>query len=347
MRFIPYIGSKRKLANYVLQSIGNENKVLDLFSGSGVISYHLKSNGVIVHANDMAPYSYHINKTYLELNDDPILESIFKSINALRLPDTEYFAKYYSQNTEAIKERFYYTRENGLFIDAVLEKIWAGEFVPIRSIVLCDLLYQMTTHANTSGIFKSFHKKIAGGERHIGVRGRVYKSNKKKISSLIQLEKPIFPNGPKGKAFQFEAEDFFNKVDDFYDAIYLDPPYNLHQYSGNYHLLEQACRPLEERYIPTEDQTSGIEPTLYKSPYCSKKRFYKTFCSLFDKIKGRTKNVIVSYNSKGYMSQERMEELMKEKFGNVSVTVLDYINYSGGFKQSTVPVKELIFKSCM
>jgi adenine-specific DNA methylase len=48
MRFLPYIGSKRKLVNYVLESIGDSNKVLDLFSGSGVVAYHLKNKGKIV-----------------------------------------------------------------------------------------------------------------------------------------------------------------------------------------------------------------------------------------------------------------------------------------------------------
>ena len=345
MRFLPYIGSKRKLASHVLEAIGTQTKVLDLFSGSGVIAYNLRNQGATVHANDVASYSYHINQTYLETDDSPVLESIFKSLNQCRIPMRPYFSKYYSENSEASRQRLYFTQDNGLFIDAVLEKIWEGELIPVRSLVLCELLYQMTRHANTSGIFKSFHKQIAGGERTEGVRGRVYKSNKKKISSLIQLEKPILPNGPKGKAFQYEAEEFFTKVDDFYDAIYLDPPYNIHQYSGNYHLLEQACRPFEERYIPTDDQISGIQPDLYKSPFCLKKKFYNVFLRLFNTVKSRTKNVIVSYNSKGYMKPEQMTELMRKIFGNVKVTEIDYINYSGGIKQSQTPVKELIFNS--
>lgn len=344
MRFLPYIGSKRKLAQHVLNAIGHQNKVLDLFSGSGVIAYHLRNQGSIVHANDIAPYSYHINKTYLSC-EEPLPENIFKNLNLCQLPNREYFAKYYSENPNATKQRLYFTRQNGLFIDAVLEKIWEGEFISFRSIVLCDLLYQMTRHANTSGVFKSFHKKIAGGERTEGVRGRVYKSNKKKISTLIQLEKPVLPEGPTGKAFQYEAEEFFNKVEDFYDAIYIDPPYNIHQYSGNYHILEQACKPFEERYIPADNQMGGIQPDLFKSTFCLKKKFYNTFRSLFLRIKERTKNVIVSYNSKGYMKINQMTSLMEEIFGNVFVTEIDYFNYSGGIKQSKVPVKELIFKS--
>lgn len=342
MRFIPYLGNKRKLIPQILETIGPKDRVLDLFSGSGVVAYHLRQQGSIVHANDVAPYSYHINKTYLEYVASEIPD--ITDLNQVDQPEQPYFSKYYSENPDADRERLFYTRENGIFIDAVLEKIW--DDYPPRSVALCDLLYKMATHANTSGVFKSFHKKIAGNTRTTGVHKYVYACNKKRITTPIQLENPIPPEGPKGKAFQYEAEEFFDKVDDNYDAIYIDPPYNIHQYSGNYHLLEQACRPFKNRYVPEDKQVGGIDPDLYKSSYCYKDRFLNTFASLFRKLKDRTEWVIVSYNSKGYMSRNMMMTLMDDTFGNVAVTECDYHNYRGGIKQAKEPVKELLFKSC-
>jgi len=335
MRFIPYLGNKRKLIKPILETIGAQELVCDLFSGSGVVAYHLRQQGSQVHANDMASYSYHINKTYLEHNEVPDISDL----NQVGEPKERFFSKYYSPPSK----RLFFTEKNGIFIDAVLEKIWGN--YPYRSVALCELIYRMSTHANTSGMFKSFHKKIAGNARNEGVYKYVYASNKKRITTHIQLENPILPNGPQGKAFQHEAEEFFNKTDTFYNAIYIDPPYNIHQYSGNYHLLEQACRPFKERYTPKDKQVSGIDPNLFKSPYCYKQKFFKTFTSLFNKIKDRTNAVVVSYNSRGYMSPEAMVKLMEEVFGNVVVTECDYINYRGGIKQAKEPVKELIFKS--
>jgi adenine-specific DNA-methyltransferase len=344
MRFLPYLGNKRKLIDPVLEALGSGNKMLDLFSGSGVVAYHLKENGITVHANDIAPYSYFINQTYLELTDDvKSMTGIIAAFNTLEAPKREYyFSQYYSENPDATKERLYYTRENGLFIDAVLERLWSVEWSrPVRSVVLCDLLYKMTTHANTSGIFKSYHKQIAGGKRSEGVHGRVYKSNHKKISSKIVLETPMCPNGPVGKAFQYDASEFFEKVDDCYDVVYIDPPYNAHQYSANYHLLEQACRPFNKRYVPKDNQKGGIQPDLYKSPYCSKKKYYETFRSLFDIIKERTKKIVVSYNGNGFMTKENMVKLLEE-IGSVSITEIEYFNYRGG-KQGKPRVSEYLF----
>jgi adenine-specific DNA-methyltransferase len=289
MRFLPYLGNKRKLIPQILETIGSQERVLDLFSGSGVVAYHLRQQGSVVHANDIAPYSYHINKTYLEYEETP---PNITDLNQADQPEVPYFSKYYSENPGASRERLFYTRENGIFIDAALERIW-GDY-PHRSVALCDLLYKMATHANTSGMFKSFHKKIAGNTRTTGVHKHVYACNKKRITTRIQLENPVLPKGPIGKAFQYEAEEFFDKTNECYDAIYIDPPYNTHQYSGNYHLLEQACRPVKTRYIPKDKQTSGIEPSLYKSPYCYKDRFLHTFASLFRKMRDRAKVVVVS-----------------------------------------------------
>jgi len=346
MRFIPYLGNKRKLIEPILEAIGPQSKVLDLFSGSGVVSYHLRTQGVIVHANDTASYSYHINKTYLEEIYEPIfLQDYIAVLNEQweihQNSNEPYFSKYYSENPNASKERIYYTYRNGAFIDFILENIWNGCTV-WRSPILCELLYRMCSHANTSGIFKSWHKKIAGEKRFEGVHKRVYKSNHKRITTPIKLEMPITPKGPEGKAFQYDAIEFFDKVNDNYDAIYIDPPYNTHQYSANYHLLEQACRPLKDRYVPTDNQESGIQPDLYKSPYCSKKKFHKTFIALFDKIKDKTNRLVVSYNSKGFLSPKDIENLLQKRFNEVSVKKINYFNYRGG-RAAKEPVHELLF----
>lgn len=338
MRFIKYIGSKRKLINHVLEAIGKPNKVLDLFSGSGVVAYNLRKQGAIVHANDISSYSYHINKTYLELDEIP--DDIFTQLNCCNNPNVEYFAKYYSQNTNASKERLFFTRENGLIIDSVSEIALKSEY---RSPILCELIYRMSICSNTSGLFKSFHKNIGGKERSDGSAKQKQDYAKRQVLARIKLEKPIIPIGPKGKSFQYEANEFFDKVEDDYDVAYLDPPYNIHQYSGCYHLLEQVCRPVGERYIPNDNQISGIQPDLYKSAYCNSKKCFSAFSDLIDKISKKVKKIVISYNSNGYISKDNMIDLLNKKFNNVLIKEIKYCNFTGGPKQSSAPVTEFIF----
>jgi len=75
---IPYVGSKRRLVRWIMESIPQDAKtVFDAFSGSGAVAYALKKSGHRVIANDRLRYCHHIARAIIEndtvrLTDDEI-----------------------------------------------------------------------------------------------------------------------------------------------------------------------------------------------------------------------------------------------------------------------------------
>ncbi len=351
MKFLTYLGNKRKLITHIvdlIQELPGEGPVLDLFSGSGVVSWHLRKAGCTVHANDIGPYTYPINQAHLAYSPSslsarfPDLDGELARLNGLTEPKNgkEYFSKYYSENLAASYERLFYTRRNGLFIDAVLGEIHSPGYDPdMRDIVLSDLLFKMGKHVNTNGHFKTFHKAFGGlTNRH----------DVERITTPIVLERPEVLSEPIGKSFCLDANEFVSKIDTVYKCAYLDPPYNQHQYSANYHLLEAACLPLDKRYVPRDTQVSGIDPSLYKSPYCSKQKCMAAFSGLVTGLQRVCNSLVISYNSKGFISMDSMRSFLESK-GDVEVKSLDNLYRIGTRKSGTAKkperdVREYLFR---
>ncbi len=177
----------------------------------------------------------------------------------------------------------------------------------------------MSNHVNTCGVFKGFYKTFGGTESD--ALGR--------IQAKITIDIPQFLNGPTGKSYRHDACKFFDEVKDTYDLMYLDPPYNQHQYSANYHLLEYACLPFCDRYVPNDDQISGINPVLYKSPYCSKRKCFAELDRLMNLCSRRSTTVVISYSENGHINKDDMKNLLMQ-YGLVKVHSINYVNFRGG-----------------
>ena len=173
---ITYLGNKRKLLKFINEQISyiiendeklstrnkKDIKILDIFSGSGIVSRCLKQAGYTVFSNDLEIYSKAINDTFISTNEEDLID-IFKNIpNSLRkfykennidfkdsfesdnylnpinilnsvrdlgsVQSKPYFSIYYApkdtKNPNFDSERLFYTQENARFIDSVLEVIF-------------------------------------------------------------------------------------------------------------------------------------------------------------------------------------------------------------------------------
>ena len=347
MKFITYLGNKRRLVDRICNIVSdniNSGKVLDLFSGSGVVAYHLRQHGYEVWANDIANYSFFINKTYIEMTEKllhdqyPDLNNYINYLNSLSQPKHNFFfSKYYSENNNG-QSRLFYTKENGLIIDAILEEIWMQPDTNLRAIILCNLIYKMSKHTNTCGVFKAYYKKFGG--RNADALDRITKK--------INIERPKLPTGPRGKSIQKDALILFQDASlPKFDAIYCDPPYNQHQYSANYHLLEQACKSPEDRYIPRKNQISGIQPDLYKSSFCSKRKHIESLSQTIKWCAASTNLILLSYNSTSFITTQQIQNILKP-YGRVAKEEINYSTFRGGMarpqaKKPSSRLKEYIF----
>ena len=329
---ITYIGNKRKLLieiSDVVDDILEDNEsfstCLDAFSGSGIVSRLLRLKGFTVYANDLEDYTLPINRAFLTSTSDPLTPADYALLNSITTTTSPYFSKHYApkntQNPDLINERLFYSRENAVFIDGVLETIqqWPQNK---KDAVLANLLYKMSKNINTSGVMKGFYNGFGGpkGQNLGRILGQIL------IDPINYVDKPV------GGVFQSKAEELYSKTKcPAVDIAYLDPPYNGHQYSSNYHLLNSAVK--YDFYNPglTTDKKSkvGIRRDHNRSEFCYKDRAKSSFEALFNNL--QAKYLIISYNNEGLLSINEIKDLLTPKSSEIKVLSKDHKKFAGGY----------------
>lgn len=337
------IGSNRRISTFA-----------DLFSGSGAVSRLARSRGYTVLANDVEDYAYVATAAYLETrageldslfaDHGGVRESI-STLNAIgeaarsqkpprsdaeirrdRSAEGAYIAAHFApRETERANyrsERLFYTAENARFIDAVRNEIetwYPAEltFAPegrAKRLLIALLLYEASNHANTSGVFKAYHKGFGGHGRD--ALGR--------IMAPMQLEIPAGSEGPIGSAARGPALRAAGGISA--DIAYLDPPYATHQYGSNYFMLNSIVR--WDRPTPPAGR-AGIRPDWRRtrSPFCSRNSASEAFSELLEAIDAPV--VVTSYSSDGLLSPEALYDLLAAH-GRVELLATDYATYRGG-----------------
>ena len=365
-QLIAYLGNKRRLLPF-LQDVLSElrdsrrgvgtaaPRFLDPFAGSGAVSRLAKLMGFQVAANDWEPYTGVLNSAFLGIDAHALrrgelfggpggLRSLLADLNSLYhssvAPAQPYISRHFAPAaTEAADyrhERLFYTRENALFLDRVREALeerypavsagpaeWSRE-AREKSLLLALLILEASTHANTSGVFKAYHKGFGG---HSGdALGR--------ILARMELEYPLLVDGAAPVEIATgDAAAFLRERSG--EILYLDPPYNSHQYGSNYFMLNTLARwdrpPVsgERRPDGTLRYKAGIREDWRetRSAFCYRESAPRAFEELFDAADAR--HIVLSYNTEGIVPLTELLELM-EGYGRVQLYGQDYVKYRGG-----------------
>jgi len=288
------IGNKRKLVKYIddivrelsLKLSKNKLNILDGFAGSVVVSRQLSFYADNLYTNDLELYSYLMAKCYLETPSKRNIKRIIEHINtmnniALNGPYTSgIITKLYAPaDTNNIKsgERCFYTHENALIIDTLRKYINDNVEPLLQVYCLVPLLNKASIHANTSGVFKGFHKN-----NDIGCFGGKGKNALDRIMKTITLDIPIWNehNNFKPHCYNKDINILIDELPNNIDLIYLDPPYNQHPYGSNYFMLNIIATYEEPTQISA---VSGIPTNWNKSNYNYRDSAIKSMKELIDK----------------------------------------------------------------
>lgn len=312
-QLIPYIGNKRKLLPLIIDGLRetglHSGKFLDIFSGSTVIGRMAKEMGFQTYVNDWEPYAYQLNRCFVTLNKEPEFTALGGADRVFRLlndidPLEDWVTKYLcpddDDNPDLTRERLFFTRENGMLIDAMRcqiqdwsesGKIDSDEY----SYLIAPLLYSASYVSNTSGLFNAFHAGFGGGT----------KTGLNRIKSCIALQKPIlYDNKKQNVAFCQEATSLAHDLakDTELDVVYLDPPYNQHSYGSNYHVLNSIA--LWDKPELTETIERGNKSAIRKDWQESRRSNYNysksstgAYSELIDALHSRF--IVVSYSTEG------------------------------------------------
>ena len=350
-QIITYIGNKRALlsfigtaVNLVKEELGtDELDIMDIFSGSGIVSRYLKKDAKTLYVNDLEKYCETINECYLTNQSDlniqelkNIYDELVSHISEEMKPGfiSELYAPADDENIQP-GERVFYTTRNANYIDTARQLI---ETVPeeYKNYVLAPLLYESSVHTNTSGVFKGFYKNSKTGIGQYGGDGR---NALKRILSDINLPFPVFSNYDCDTVItRKDANELVREMDPV-DIVYMDPPYNQHPYGSNYFMLN-----LINDYKRPENisKVSGIPAEWNKSKYNKKQLSYDTMRDLCEHV--NAKYLLISFSDDGFISQEQMVNML-EKIGDVRVFDKTYNTFRGcrNLESRKIHVKELLY----
>lgn len=351
-QIITYLGNKRSLlgpigdaVEKVKRRLGKRKlRVLDCFSGSGIVSRYLKAHASHVISIDLELYAAIISKCYLtnrssvDLDDlQKIVTDLNRRVDTLDAPRGFIEDLYAPEDEMAITpdDRVFYTKSNARRLDNFRRML--DELSPeIRGLLLGPLLSKASVHSNTAGVFKGFYKNRNTG---VGQYGGSGSDALFRIKGEITLELPVLSNHESTyDVLQGDANELVSHWPQL-DLAYIDPPYNQHPYGSNYFMLN-----LLAQYQPPSDisAVSGIPHDWQRSGYNVRTRAPKLLEKLLSSID--RKFLLVSYNNEGFVAQDTLANILGS-LGKVSVVEIPYNTFRGSrnLRKRSIYVTESLF----
>jgi adenine-specific DNA-methyltransferase len=331
MNTLNYIGCKHTLFNSILsvcqENIADMNNktFMDLFAGTGTVGFNMTKYFNICNANDLEYYSYVINYALLKCNYTEKIQNIIDVCNGLKIVVEGLVYNNFSLNPNC--ERMFFTNENAKKTDTIrqyiqslleLKSITQGEFY----FLLASLLVSIDKVANTSCVYGAYLKE--------------FKQSAVKPLTLQPIHTKTEIN-QQNNVYNELAESLVKMDNQYYDVIYMDPPYNHRQYSANYSPLNYIA--LYDESIVLTGKTALIE-NYNKSDFCKKKEVNKAFSNLIGNAK--CNYLIVSYNNEGILDINEFKKILLSK-GLVKLYKIKYTKFKAQQKVDKKFVEEYIW----
>lgn len=308
-----YMGSKHSILPFLHKHLAPLpfRTALDGFSGSGAVSYLLKSMGKAVTANDFMTFSYHtaaaaVGNSHVRLSAD--------DVEALLAPNAD-AGDFITRTFEGL----YFTQEENAFLDNLTANIRA----------LHDVEKQHIAYAAVARA--CLRKRPRGIFTYTGVR---YQDGRRDLQLTLEQQfrdgvdifnAAVFDNG---QPCQAHNGDVYGLAGD-YGLVYLDPPYvsglSDNDYTRRYHFVEGLTRYWQGLDILEHTVTKKFKR--YPSPFDSKRTVYGAFERLFAQFQDSI--IAVSYSSNGIPSRDELRDLLQGFKRHVTVHEVDH-RYSHG-----------------
>jgi len=294
-----YMGSKHRLIPWLhalFQQIDFDT-VTDAFSGSGVVSYLLKSMGKEVHSNDSLHFPSVISKALIENNSVTITKDDLQLIFSYRAsnPQDKFIQTTYGD--------IFYTPDDLVFLD----DIWVGireMCSPLKQSVILAALLRSCIKRQPRGVFT-----VSGNAVGYQDGRRDLKLNLKEhlIEQVECYNAAVFSNGRRNKSHH---GDIFSLPNFTPDLVYMDPPYvprsDDNCYMKRYHFLEGLSCYWQGMEIMESSKVKKIRKPY--SPFGHRKDAMGAFDRLFRRFKNSIQ--VLSYSSNAYPDLDCLVEMM-------------------------------------
>lgn len=305
-----YLGNKRKLIDGIERVVvdikhrlGKDTlAVLDGFTGSTVVARMLAKHAHELHTNDIELYSYIAANCFLRKPTPEQQERVERHLARMNEiePSVEgvIASEYAPKVTSDIQptDRCFFTHENGMRLDTWRRYIEDHVEEEIRHWCMCPVLVEMSTHANTLGHFKAFMPS--------------FEACGKRVQDPFPIRTPVWcPYEPFVITHHESTNTLVKKFDEgAFDLVYFDPPYNEHEYSAFYFLLNVLA---ENKKPENVNARTGLPKTRFKSAYNKKASAIEAMTQLVRDTMRITKYMLVSYNDEGIIPKEDWDRILE------------------------------------
>jgi len=326
-----YMGAKSKLLPQLwdIASHFKFQSAIDLFSGSGIVGYMLKSQGKSVVSNDYMAMSHVFAKASIENNDVVLSKAKVEKLLQKSSDNDGFVAKTFAG--------LYFTDEENCLIDDLRLNIKTLKNPYERAIALSALI-RTCVKKRPRGIFTYVGHRYDDGRKDLRTS---FSDHFKDAVEIVNAS--VFDNGQASKARHGDAASVASKA----DLVYLDPPYysplSDNEYVRRYHFVEGLARDWEG--VEIQDHTLTKKFKSYPTPFSSRQGSIDAFSMLFKKFSDSI--LMVSYSSNSQPTLDEMVGLIAAHKRHVEVVAIDH-RYSFGNQGHKVDdnkngVKEYIF----
>lgn len=311
-----YMGSKFKLLPWLHATLDELpfQSVVDAFSGSGGVSYLLKTMGKQVHANDSLIFPSILTSATIANNATTLAE---KDLDLLL-----------SARAKGKKESFIQTTFAGIFYTAeeleFLDNVWAGIrqlHLPFKRSMALAALLRSAIKRQPRGLFTvSDPSRYHDGRRDLNITLREHF-----LEQVDCYNAAVFNNKKQNLA---TCGDVFD-IPQGADLVYMDPPYvpqsDDNCYMKRYHFLEGLACYWEGKNLMMNSKVKKITKpfTPFSYRHTALDAFDRLFRHFADSIQ------VLSYASNAYPSLDILQDLMGKYKKSVQVVQKEHRYHFG------------------
>jgi adenine-specific DNA-methyltransferase len=303
-----YIGNKTRLLQFIRRVLRTRGVMpghaVDPFSGTASVARALKRWQFQVDASDNMHYGYVFARAYVEVAEQPRLESLDEAkgrglagaiahLNALA-PAPGFIHDHFA--AEGSHARMYFTAVNAGRIDAMRSTVeaWHRDRRIDRDayhVLLAAIIEAADRVANTTGVYASFVKTLQPNARR-----------------SVHLRRVPLVTGNGCHAGRRDAFAAVERAGDF-ELLYLDPPYNARQYAGYYHIPELLARGWFDGPVAMRGKAGLLEDREQRTHWCS----FRHSESAFERLvaSARCRHIVMSYSAEGIIPERTIERVLK------------------------------------
>jgi len=300
-----FMGSKHRLLGWIERVLGQLEfeTALDAFSGSGCVSYLLKTMGKSVHAND-----------FLRFARDLASATVVNSSETLSEDDVALLLSPAPARRRLVEQTFrgiFFPDDDNRFLDQAWAHLPALSEAK-RSLALAAL-YRSCLKRQPRGVFT-----VSGFGRYDDGRRDLRLSLREHFVESVEVLNPlVFDNRRSHRATCSDV--FALELPEPPDLVYLDPPYvpraDDNCYIKRYHFLEGLSSYWDGVEIHPTSKVRKLRKRY--TPFSYRREAEGAFARLFERFAESV--VVLSYSSNGWPDLPRLVEIMGRYKASVAV----------------------------